>query len=43
MMNNPGKIWFNFIPENGAKDVSAINCSQTTKEQANTISINKNK
>ena len=42
-MNNdiPGKIYFSFIPDNGTKDVSARNCSQTTKEQANTISINK--
>ena len=39
-MNNdiPGKIYFSFVPGNDAKDVSAGNCSQTTKEQANTIS-----
>ena len=39
-MNNDilGKIYFSFIPGNGAKDVSARNCSQTTKEQANIIS-----
>ena len=39
-MNNdvPGKIYFSFIPNSDAKDVSARNCSQTTKEQANTIS-----
>ena len=39
-MNNPGKVCFRFILGNGANDVSARNCSQTTKEQANTISIN---
>ena len=39
-MNNDilGNIYFSFVPDNGAKDVSARNCSQTTKEQANTIS-----
>ena len=39
-MNNdiPGKIYFSFVPNNGAKDVSARNCSQTIEEQANTIS-----
>ena len=39
-MNNdiPQNIYFIFVPGNGAKDVSARNCSETTKEQANTIS-----
>ena len=39
-MNNdiPGKIYFNFLPGNGAKDVSARNCSRLQEEQANTIS-----
>ena len=32
-MNNdiPGNIYFSFIPDNGAKYVSAKNCSQTTR------------
>ena len=40
-MNNPWKVCFSFIPSNDAKGVSARNCSQTTKEQGNTISQNK--
>ena len=40
-MSNPGKVCFSFVPGNNAKNVSAINYSQTTKEQANTILVNK--
>ena len=44
-MNNniPGKIYFSYVPENSAKYVCARNCSQTTKEQASTISKQKAK
>ena len=42
-MSNPGKLCFSFVPNNDAKYVSVGNCSQTTKEQANTISINQTK
>ena len=41
MISIPGKNRFSTsLPGNGTKDVSARICSQTTEEQANTISIN---